>query len=172
MVDKNNDYYFLEVNPRIQVEHPITEMVTGIDIVKWQLRIAAGETLDIDQADIERRGTAMEFRLNAENPDKNFEPTPGTLTTYRPPRGIGIRVDDGIDEGDQISPFYDSLFAKVVVAGSDRTEVLQRSHRALDETVIDGVETTIPFHQRVLSHPRFRDSAHTTTFVEQNRMDK
>jgi acetyl-CoA/propionyl-CoA carboxylase biotin carboxyl carrier protein len=163
---QDGDYYFIEVNARIQVEHTITEAVTGIDIVKWQLRVAAGEEIDFDQADVEPRGAAIEFRINAENPSEGFDPLPGTLETYRQPRGIGVRVDDGVDEGDAIAPFYDSMFGKFVVAGQSREEAIRRGKRALDETTIEGVPTTIPFHRQVLDDDRFVASEHSTTFVE------
>jgi acetyl-CoA/propionyl-CoA carboxylase biotin carboxyl carrier protein len=165
---QDGDYYFIEVNARIQVEHTISEVVTGIDIVKWQLRIAAEEELDFEQDDVRPRGAAFEFRINAEDPSNGFDPLPGTVETYRPPRGIGVRVDDGIDEGDAIAPFYDSMFAKFVVTGQDREEAIRRSRRALDEAAIDGVPTTIPFHQEVLDDDRFRSADHSTTYVEEH----
>ncbi len=164
---KDGEYYFIEVNARIQVEHTISEVVTGIDIVKWQLRIAAGERIDFDQSDVDPRGAAIEFRINAEDPSNDFAPMPGTVETYRAPTGMGVRVDDGIDEGDSIAPFYDSMFGKFVVAGQDREEAIRRGQRALAEATIEGVPTTIPFHQRVLADERFRAADHSTTYVEE-----
>jgi acetyl-CoA/propionyl-CoA carboxylase biotin carboxyl carrier protein len=163
---QDGDYYFIEVNARIQVEHTITEVTTGIDLVKWQLKIAAGEELTFPQEAVEPRGAAIEFRINAEDPAEGFDPMPGKVSTYRPPRGIGVRVDDGIDQGDSIAPFYDSMFGKFIVAGQDREEAISRGQRALGETTIEGVPTTIPFHERVLTDDRFRAGEHSTTYVE------
>ncbi|WP_396890940.1 acetyl/propionyl/methylcrotonyl-CoA carboxylase subunit alpha [Natronomonas sp.] len=165
---QDGEFFFLEVNARIQVEHAITEVVTGIDVVKWQLRIAAGEELSFPQSAVEPRGSAIEFRINAEEPSEDFAPMPGEVTTYRPPRGIGIRVDDGIDQGDRIAPFYDSMFAKFISYGEDREEAINRGRRALEETTIDGVPTTIPFHQQILTDDRFLDAEHTTKFVDED----
>ncbi|RLM57266.1 acetyl-CoA carboxylase biotin carboxylase subunit [Halobellus sp. Atlit-31R] len=164
---EDGEFFFLEVNARIQVEHAITEVVTGIDVVKWQLRIAAGEELSFPQSAVEPRGSAIEFRINAEEPSDDFAPMPGEVTTYRPPRGIGTRVDDGIDQGDRIAPFYDSMFAKFISYGEDREEAISRGRRALEETTIDGVPTTIPFHQQILTDDRFLDAEHTTKFVDE-----
>lgn len=163
---RGGSFYFLEVNARIQVEHTITEAVTGIDLVKWQLRIAAGEEITFEQDAVQPRGHAMEFRINAEDPANEFSPMPGKLTTYRPPRGIGVRVDDAVDQGDQISPYYDSMFGKFVVSGADREEVRRRGLRVLHEADIEGVPTTIPFHQRVLTHETFVSAEHDTEYVE------
>ncbi|MDJ1434523.1 acetyl-CoA carboxylase biotin carboxylase subunit [Halostagnicola sp. A-GB9-2] len=162
----DGEFYFIEVNARIQVEHGVSEELTGIDLVKWQLRVAAGEELSFDQDDVERHGVAMEFRLNAEDPDNDFTPIPGTLSTYNPPRGIGVRVDDGVDVGDSITPFYDSMFGKVIVTGEDRDEVIARGKRALTETDIEGIPTTIPFHQQLLEDEGFLENEHSTTYVE------
>ncbi|MFC4439193.1 MULTISPECIES: acetyl-CoA carboxylase biotin carboxylase subunit [Natrialbaceae] len=164
---EDGDFYFLEVNARIQVEHTVTEAVTGIDVVKEQFRVAAGEELSFEQSDVEPRGTAMEFRINAEDPFDEFNPTPGTLETYRPPTGMGVRVDDGVNEGDRISPFYDSLVGKFIVTAQDRTEVLERGKRALEETEVDGISTTIPFHLAVLEDEVFVESDHTTKYLDQ-----
>jgi acetyl-CoA/propionyl-CoA carboxylase biotin carboxyl carrier protein len=163
---QDGEYYFIEVNARIQVEHTVSEAVTGIDIVKWQLRVAAGEELDFEQSAVDPRGAAIEFRINAEDPSEGFDPLPGTVETYRPPRGMGVRVDDGIDEGDSVAPFYDSMFGKFVVTGQTREEAIKRSKRALGETTIEGVPTTIPFHQQVLDDERFLQAEHSTTYVE------
>lgn len=163
---EHGEFYFLEVNTRIQVEHPITEMVTGTDLVKWQIRIAAGETFDFEQEDVSFRGHAMEYRINAEDPTEDFAPVPGTVETYHLPTGNGVRVDSGIDEGDRISPYYDSMIAKFVVSASDRDELLRRGRRILGESEIEGVPTTIPFHQAVLETPQFIENRHSTKFTE------
>ncbi|ADJ13839.1 acetyl-CoA carboxylase biotin carboxylase subunit [Halalkalicoccus jeotgali] len=164
---QDGDFYFLEVNARIQVEHTITEAVTGIDLVGCQLRVAAGEKLPYAQADVDPRGAAIEFRINAENPEESFAPMPGTLETYRPPRGFGVRVDDGVDQGDAISPYYDSMIAKFVVTGADREEAIQRGQRVLREAEIEGLPTTIPFHREMLADEGFRANEHTTTYVDE-----
>ncbi|QCS41884.1 acetyl/propionyl/methylcrotonyl-CoA carboxylase subunit alpha [Natrinema versiforme] len=169
---EGGEFYFIEVNARIQVEHAVTEELTGIDLVTWQLRVAAGEELSFSQDEVDPRGAAMEFRINAEDPDNDFTPLPGTLSTYEPPRGIGVRVDDGVDEGDSIAPFYDSMFAKLIVTGQDRDEVLARSKRTLDETTIEGVPTTIPFHRRLLEDDGFISNEHTTKYVERELLDE
>ncbi|MXV61380.1 acetyl-CoA carboxylase biotin carboxylase subunit [Natronorubrum sp. JWXQ-INN-674] len=164
---EDGDFYFLEVNARIQVEHTVTEAVTGIDIVKEQFRVAAGEELSFEQSAVEPRGTAIEFRINAEDPFDEFAPTPGTLETYRPPTGMGVRVDDGVDQGDRISPFYDSLVGKFIVTAQVRRELLERSKRVLEETEIEGISTTIPFHLAVLEDDAFVDSEHTTKYLDE-----
>ncbi|SIR63009.1 acetyl-CoA/propionyl-CoA carboxylase, biotin carboxylase, biotin carboxyl carrier protein [Haladaptatus litoreus] len=164
---EDGSFYFLEVNARIQVEHTITEVVTGIDLVKWQLRIAADEELSFAQSDVEPRGAAIEFRINAEEPSEEFAPMPGKLETYRPPHGIGTRIDDGVDEGDSIAPFYDSMFAKFVVHGENRDEAIRRGLRALHEADIRGVPTTIPFHVQVLTDETFVEAEHTTKYVDE-----
>ncbi len=159
-------FYFIEVNARIQVEHTITEAVTGKDIVKWQLKIAAGEPIEFSQTEISLDRSAMEFRINAEDPAADFAPMPGTVETYRPPRGIGVRVDDGIDEGDDVSPYYDSLVGKFVVTGEDRAEVIARGRRALRDAEVSGIPTTIPFHHAVLDDPLFIQNDHGTRYVD------
>lgn len=165
--DDDGDFYFLEVNARIQVEHTITEVATGIDIVKHQLRIAAGEELGFEQEAVDPRDVAMEFRINAEDPDNDFSPTPGAVDTYRPPTGMGVRVDDGVDQGDEVSPFYDSLVGKYIVSGEGREEVLARSRRVLREADIEGISTTIPFHLAVLDDDQFRENEHTTKYLDE-----
>ncbi len=157
-------FYFLEMNTRIQVEHTITEMVTGIDLVKEQLRIAAGEPLSFD--DVEVRGHAIEFRINAEDPSTGFLPSPGTIVDYREPGGLGIRVDSGAHAGSAISQYYDNLVAKLVVWGRDRGEALARGRRALEAYTITGIATTIPAHLRILDTDEFRDGTHYTKLVE------
>ena len=164
---EDGEFYFLEVNARIQVEHTVSEAVTGIDLVKEQLRVAAGETLSFEQDEVRPRGHAIEFRINAEDPRNDFNPTPGDVETYRRPTGIGVRVDDGIDEGDRISPFYDSLVGKFIITASNRQEALARGVRALEETDIEGISTTIPFHLAVLDDDQFHENKHTTKYLDQ-----
>jgi len=170
LVDQENRFYFIEMNTRIQVEHPVTEMVTGIDLVKEQIRIAAGEPLRISQRDVTFTGHALECRINAEDPRNDFRPSPGTVTTFIPPGGPGIRVDTHVYSGYTIPPYYDSLIAKVIAWGRDREEAISRMKRALQEFEIGGVKTTIPFHLRVLENAFFRRGEVYTNFV-QRRID-
>ncbi|WP_416840733.1 propionyl-CoA carboxylase biotin carboxylase/biotin-carboxyl carrier subunit [Haloferax sp. DFSO52] len=163
---EDGEFYFMEVNTRIQVEHTVTEEVTGLDVVKWQIRVAAGEELDFSQDDVEIDGHSMEFRINAEAPEKNFAPATGKLTTYDPPGGIGVRMDDAVRQGDEIGGDYDSMIAKLIVTGSDRTEVLARAERALAEFDIEGIRTVIPFHRLMLTDEAFRDGTHTTKYLD------
>ncbi|MDP9356839.1 MAG: acetyl-CoA carboxylase biotin carboxylase subunit [Chloroflexota bacterium] len=165
LLDANGRFYFLEMNTRIQVEHTITEAVTGIDLVKEQIRVAAGFPLSFQRTDVQPRGHAIECRINAEDPGRGFAPGPGTLATYREPGGPGIRVDGAMDVGATILPAYDSLIAKLITWGRDRDEAIARMERALAEFRISGVPTTIPFHQAVLAHPVFRAGEVATTFV-------
>ncbi|WP_276258885.1 acetyl-CoA carboxylase biotin carboxylase subunit [Haloglomus litoreum] len=164
---RDADFYFLEVNTRIQVEHCVTEEITGIDIVKQQLLIAAGSELPFSQEEVELDGHAMEFRINAEDPAAAFEPTTGTVTSYDPPGRIGVRVDDAIREGTEIGGEYDSMIGKVIVSASDRAECLQRAKRALAEFDLAGIRTTIPFHRLMLTDDRFVDATHTTTYLDE-----
>ncbi|MFW6045450.1 MAG: acetyl/propionyl/methylcrotonyl-CoA carboxylase subunit alpha [Natronomonas sp.] len=165
---EDGEYFFLEVNTRIQVEHCVTESLTGIDIVKWQLRIAAGEPIDFTQEDVELSGHAMEFRINAEDASDGFSPaTGGTLDTYDPPGGIGVRVDDGVRTGDELVTDYDSMIAKLIVHGGDREECLARSNRALAEYEIEGIPTVIPFHRLMLDDEEFRAGTHTTNYLDE-----
>ena len=162
------EFYFLEVNTRIQVEHTVTEELTGIDIVKWQLRIAAGDELSFAQDDVELEGHAMEFRINAENAANDFAPaTGGTLTTYDPPGGIGVRMDDALRQGDDLVTDYDSMIAKLVVWGEDRTECIERGKRALAEYDVEGVTTIIPFHRLMLTDEAFVAGEHTTKYLDE-----
>jgi acetyl-CoA/propionyl-CoA carboxylase biotin carboxyl carrier protein len=162
------NFYFLEVNTRIQVEHTVTEEITGIDIVKWQIRIAAGEEIGFEQDDVEVDGHAMEFRINAENAAEEFAPaTGGKLNTYDPPGGIGVRLDDALRQDDEIVTDYDSMIAKLVVYGSDRDECIARSLRALREYEIDGVVTIIPFHRLMLTDEAFVEGKHTTKYLDE-----
>jgi acetyl-CoA carboxylase biotin carboxylase subunit len=160
-------FYFIEMNTRIQVEHPVTEVLTGIDLVVTQLRVAAGEPLGLAQADVRLRGHAIECRINAENPDLEFRPGPGTVTTWQPPAGVGIRVDTHLEPGSQVPPFYDSLLAKVVVAAPDRAAAIARMDRALADFAVQGIPTTIGFHRRVLAHADFVAGRVHTRWVEE-----
>ena len=164
---EDGEFYFMEVNTRIQVEHTVTEAITGLDIVKWQLRVAAGDTLDFAQDDIEFDGHAIEFRINAENAAAEFEPATGTLETYDPAGGIGVRVDDAVRQGDGIGGDYDSMIAKLIVSASDRDECLTRSERALAEFEIEGFHTIIPFHRLMLTDEAFSNSEHTTKYLDE-----
>lgn len=158
-------FYFMEMNTRIQVEHPVTEMVTDVDLVKAQIRIAAGEKLWLKQNDIKLNGHAIEFRINAEDPDKNFMPSPGKIDGYIAPGGYGVRVDSHCYTGYEIPPFYDSMIAKLIVWGENRNDAIECGKRALDEFAITGVHTTIPFHLKVLEHPKFILGDFSTDFV-------
>jgi len=165
LLDKYYNFYFMEMNTRIQVEHPVTEMVTGIDLVKEQISVAAGEKLSISQADVDIRGHALECRINAEDPNKNFIPCPGRITTYMPPGGPSVRVDSAVYDGYVIPSFYDSMVGKLIVWGRDRDEAMARMQRALQEFVIKGIPTTIPFHQKVLRNAFFRRGEIYTNFI-------
>ncbi len=157
-------FAFIEMNTRIQVEHPVTEEITGVDLVAWQLRVAGGETLAGLDASLSR-GHAMEFRVTAEDPGSDFRPTPGRIAVFEPPAGPGIRCDTHCYSGWEVSPYYDSLLAKLVVHGTDREQVIRRARRALHEFRVDGIPTTLPFHRWVLDQPEFLDAAHTTSFL-------
>lgn len=162
----NKKFYFMEMNTRIQVEHPVTEMVTGVDLIKWMIRIANGEELTLKQEDVKFEGWAIECRINAENPDKNFMPSPGEVKMYLPPGGYGVRIDSAVYPGYKIPPFYDSMVAKLICYGETRDEAIARMKRALSEFVIEGIDTTIPFHLRLLNHEKFVDADFNTKFLE------
>ena len=162
---ETNNFYFMEMNTRIQVEHPVTEVVTGIDLVKAQIRVASGEKLWLKQDDIKIKGHAIEFRINAEDPDKNFTPCPGKIDGYIAPGGPGVRVDSHCYTGYTVPQYYDSMIAKLIVHGENRTEAIARGKRALDEFAITGINTTIPFHLKVLNHPKFISGDYSTDFV-------
>jgi acetyl-CoA carboxylase, biotin carboxylase subunit len=169
LLDADGSYHFMEMNTRIQVEHPVTEMCTGWDLVKEQIRVAAGEPLSIPEGGLSLRGHAIECRVNAEDPARNFQPCPGQITTYHPPGGPGVRVDTHIYDGYHVPPYYDSLLAKVIVHGNDRGEALARMHQALDGFIIEGITTTIPFLSRVLQHPAFVAGNVDTKFLEREQ---
>jgi len=167
LVDKEGDFYFLEMNTRLQVEHLITEMVTSIDIVKEQIKIATGETLPFKQRNIKLRGHAINCRINAEDPYNDFEPCPGTITKYHPPGGLGVRVDSALYEDYTIPVYYDSLIAKLAVWGNTREEAIARIRNALNEYVIEGIETTIPFHKKILEDKQYQLGNIHTNFVQE-----
>jgi acetyl-CoA carboxylase, biotin carboxylase subunit len=167
LLDKDKNFFFLEMNTRLQVEHPVTEMVTGVDIVKEQIRIARGRKLRYTQDDIHLNGWAIECRINAEDPFNNFLPSAGRIHTLSRPAGPGVRVDSGVDEGSEITPYYDSLLAKIVVWGETRGEAIVRMRRALREYRVIGIKTNIPFHQAIMESHRFHGGQFDTTFVEQ-----
>ena len=165
IVDPKGNIYFIEMNTRIQVEHPVTEAVTGIDIIKEQIRLAAGLPLQYRQNQIRPSGHAIECRINAEDPDR-FIPSPGTITFLSLPGGPGVRVDTGIYTGYSIPSHYDSLIAKLIVHGRDRTEAIMKMQSALEEFIIEGVNTTIPLHRKVLTNPDFLSGNFQTNFIE------
>lgn len=166
LLDKERNFFFMEVNTRIQVEHPITEMVTGIDLIKEQIRLAAGHSLSIRQQDVVLTGHSMECRINAEDPEK-FTPSPGLITKYSAPGGFGVRVDSAMESGATVVPYYDSMIAKLITHGRDRQEAMARMRRALDEFVIEGIKTTIPLHRRIFDDPDFQKGHVSTAFLEQ-----
>ena len=167
-----NKFYFMEMNTRIQVEHPVTEMVTGIDLIKEQILIANNKKLSFTQEDVSFTGWSIECRINAENPYKNFMPSPGEVKVYLPPGGMGVRVDSAVYQGYEISPFYDSMVAKVITHGKTREEAIQRMYRALDEFIIDGIDTTIPFHKQIMQHEVFRKGEFNTNFLKEHPIEQ
>ncbi|MDR3541858.1 MAG: acetyl-CoA carboxylase biotin carboxylase subunit [Desulfosporosinus sp.] len=166
LLDRHGNFYFIEMNTRIQVEHPVTELVTGLDLVKEQIRLAAGELLGFTQRDIQISGWAIECRINAENPDKNFMPSPGTIKIYHVPGGPGVRVDSAAYQGYTVPPYYDSMIGKLIVWGATRQEAIARMKRALEEFVIEGIYTTIPFHLKVLDNAFYRRGEVYTNFIQ------
>ncbi len=165
LLDSDGQFYFLEMNTRLQVEHPVTEEVTGYDLLKQQIMAAAGEHLTVPD-EVELRGHAIECRINAEDPENNFRPSPGTITTFHPPGGLGVRVDTHAYSGYAVPPYYDSLIAKLIVRAESREAAIARARLALEMFVIEGVHTTIPFHRRILDHPDFLASKFDTHFLE------
>ncbi|GIN89575.1 biotin carboxylase 1 [Siminovitchia terrae] len=163
---KNQEFYFMEMNTRIQVEHPVTEMVTGIDLIKEQILVASGKELSVKQKDVEFNGWSIECRINAENPEKGFMPSAGKIEMYLPPGGMGVRVDSGVYPGYTIPPYYDSMIAKLITYGSTREEAIARMKRALEEFIIEGVHTTIPFHLKLLENETFVSGDFNTKFLE------
>ncbi|MBU1026269.1 MAG: acetyl-CoA carboxylase biotin carboxylase subunit, partial [Candidatus Margulisbacteria bacterium] len=168
LYDKHGKFYFMEMNTRVQVEHPVTEMITKIDIIREQIAIAAGEKLHIRQGDVKFYGHAIECRINAENYERNFMPSPGEIKAYLAPGGLGVRVDSHAYPGYIVQPHYDSLVSKIITWGKDRMTAINRMERALDEYVIDGIHTTIPFHLKVLRNEAFRRGEATTKFLEEH----
>ena len=166
LVDKHKNFYFMEMNTRIQVEHPVTEWVTGVDIVKEQLLIASGEKLNYSQSDIEVKGHAIECRINAENPEKNFMPCPGTITDLNLPGGNGVRIDTAVYTGYKIPPVYDSMIAKIIVHAENREAAIAKMKSALEECVIDGVDTNIDFLYQILENENFINGDFDTSFIK------
>ena len=167
LVDEQNRFYFMEMNTRLQVEHPVTELVTSIDLVKEQIRIASGMRLQLKQDSVQFRGHAIECRITAEDADNDFRPQTGTVERYLPPGGPGVRVDSHLYAGYEVPPHYDSLLSKLIVWAETRDEAIARMQRALDEYVIEGLTTTIPFHQRLLKHPTFLSGEAYTRFIQE-----
>ncbi len=167
LLDEDGSYYFIEMNTRIQVEHPVTEVTSGFDLVKEQVLVAAGAPLSFPNEDVRLRGHAIEFRINAENPDRNFQPSPGVIRTFHPPGGPGVRLDTHVYAGYRVPPFYDSLLAKLIVSGKTREEALIRARYALNSFVIEGIDTTIPFLSEIVDDPVFQRGEADTRFVEE-----
>jgi acetyl-CoA carboxylase biotin carboxylase subunit len=165
LYNEDGSFYFMEMNTRIQVEHPVTEMLTGVDLVKEQIRVAAGERLSVKELP-PLRGHVIECRVNAEDPARNFQPSPGKIEVFHPPGGPGVRLDTHVYAGYTVPPFYDSLIAKLVVQGRDRQEAIRRMHMALESFIIEGVTTTIPFLGRVVMHKKFQAGDIDTKFLE------
>ena len=168
LLDKHKQFYFIEMNTRIQVEHPITEMVTGIDLIKEQIKVASNLPLSFKQEDIEVNGHAMECRINAENPALNFQPSPGKVVTLNLPSGFGVRVDTSVYQGYSIPPFYDSMVGKLIVHGRDRKEAIAKMKRSLEELVVDGIHTNINFQYSIMEHPNFIENDYDTSFIQKH----
>ncbi|MBN1793753.1 MAG: acetyl-CoA carboxylase biotin carboxylase subunit [Candidatus Omnitrophica bacterium] len=166
LMDEDKNFYFMEMNTRIQVEHPVTEMVTGIDLIKEQIRVAGGEKLKMKQDDIKIKGAAIECRINAEDPANNFLPSPGVVSVLNFPGGPGIRVDSHVCSGYSIPPFYDSMIAKIISYGSNRKDAISKMRRALEETIIEPIKTTVPLHKEILAHPDFLKGDISTDFIQ------
>lgn len=172
LLDKNGDFYFMEMNTRIQVEHPVTESVTNVDLIKSQIRIASGEELNIRQEDVVFKGHAIECRINAENPEKNFRPSPGKIEHLHLPGGKGIRVDTAVYAGYTIPPYYDSMIAKVIVLGKSRNEAIKKMKSALSEFIVDGIDTNVDFQMEIMNNARFQSGDFSTDFIEQMEAGK
>ncbi len=167
LVDERENFFFIEINSRIQVEHPVTEMITGIDLVKEQIKIASGERNAYLNQEVRRTGHSIEFRINAEDSDNNFAPCPGKILDYFLPGGPGIRVDTFIHSNYVVPPYYDSLLAKLIVWGNSREEAIQRASRALNEIKIEGIKTTVPFHKKIIENENFKLGKIHTHFIEE-----
>ena len=172
LVDKSGNFYFMEMNTRIQVEHPVTEMVTGLDLIAEQIRVAQGEKLSLNQKQVQLKGHAIECRINAEDPDHNFRPHPGRISAYLPPGGPGVRMDSHVYTDYEIPPYYDSLIGKLIVWGENRETAIKRMKRALRECAITGIPTTIGFHQKILETPAFLNGEIYTNFIEEHLMNQ
>ncbi|SET57402.1 acetyl-CoA carboxylase biotin carboxylase subunit [Paenibacillus sp. NFR01] len=170
LLGPDGNFYFMEMNTRIQVEHPVTEMVTGVDLIKEMISVAEGNPLSFTQEDISINGVSLECRINAEDPERNFMPSPGKIGFYLPPGGPGVRVDSGAYPGYTISPFYDSMIAKLIVWAPTRMEAIAKMKRALSEFAVEGIHTTIPFHQKLLEHPVFLDGDFDIKFLEEHEV--
>jgi acetyl-CoA carboxylase biotin carboxylase subunit len=168
LVDADGNFYFMEMNTRIQVEHPVTEELTGIDIVTEQIKVASGERLEIKQEDVTFRGHVIECRINAEDPKAGFRPSPGRIDTFHQPGGHGVRVDTHAYSRYVIPPFYDSMIGKLIVKGNDRRQAIGKTLIALDEFIIEGIPTTIDFHKLILTHPDFAGGTFSTAFIEEH----
>jgi acetyl-CoA carboxylase biotin carboxylase subunit len=165
LLDEDGSYYFMEMNTRIQVEHPVTEMITGMDLVKEQIRVAAGEKLSVKEMP-PMRGHVIEVRVNAEDPARNFQPSPGRIDVFHPPGGPGVRIDTHIYAGYTVPPYYDSLIAKIITVGATRINAIDRMRRALDEYYITGIKTTVPFHAAMMRDGDFRDGNYDTGLID------
>lgn len=172
LLDKNENFYFMEMNTRIQVEHPVTESVTNVDLIKSQIRIASGEALNIRQEDVVFKGHAIECRINAENPEKNFRPSPGKIEHLHLPGGKGIRVDTAVYAGYRIPPYYDSMIAKVIVLGKSRNEAIKKMKSALSEFIVDGIDTNVDFQMEIMNNAGFQSGYFSTDFIEQMEAGK
>jgi len=166
LLDKDNNFYFMEMNTRIQVEHPVTEMVTGVDLIREQIKVAAGHKLSYTQEDIKIEGAAIECRINAEDPLNNFMPNPGKISAYNLPGGLGVRIDSHVYDGFVISPYYDSMVGKLIVHAKTREEAISRLKRALSEFVVEGIKTTIPLFERIVNDAKFTSGNFNTGFME------
>ncbi|MFQ6848028.1 MAG: acetyl-CoA carboxylase biotin carboxylase subunit, partial [Clostridium perfringens] len=172
LLDKNGEFYFMEMNTRIQVEHPITEMITGVDLVKEQIKVAFGKELEITQDDLKINGHSIECRINAEDPSKNFMPCPGLIKEINFPGGFGVRLDTAIYSGYKIPHCYDSMIGKLIVHGKDREEAISKMKRALDEFAIDGITTNIDYHFLILDHEDFKNGTYNTSFLSEKLVNK